>query len=88
MKHNLNNALSKTRSRILSGLKRIKNVFGTGPRLEYEILEKLEELLVTADVGVRTTQKIINNLENSIHNIDKNDFQAILHALEREVLNV
>ncbi|MCK5595549.1 signal recognition particle-docking protein FtsY, partial [bacterium] len=50
--------------------------------------EKLEELLVTADVGVRTTQKIINNLENSIHNIDKNYFQAILHALERELLNV
>ena len=88
MKHNLNSALFKTRSCILSGLKRIKNILGVGPRLEHEILEKLEELLITADIGVGTTQKIINNLENSIHNVDKNDFQAILYALERELLKV
>ena len=88
MKRNLNNALFKTRSRILSGLKRIKSILRAGPHLEHEILEKLEELLITADVGVRTTQKIISNLENSIQNIDKNDFQAILHTLERELLKV
>ena len=88
MKHNLNSALFKTRSCILLGLKRIKNILGVGPRLEHEILEKLEELLITADIGVGTTQKIINNLENSIHNVDKNDFQAILYALERELLKV
>jgi len=86
LKHNLNNALFKTRSRILSGLKKIKSILG--PHLEHEILEKLEELLITADIGVRTTHKIINNLENSIHNTDKNDFQAILCALERELLKV
>ncbi|MDO9465415.1 MAG: signal recognition particle-docking protein FtsY [bacterium] len=86
MKHNLNNALFKTRSRILSGLKKIKSVLG--PHLKHEILEKLEEILITADIGVRTTHKIINNLENSIHNTDKNDFQAILCALERELLKV
>ncbi|MCK4401879.1 signal recognition particle-docking protein FtsY [bacterium] len=88
MKHNLNNALFKTRSRILSGLKKIKNILGVGSRLEHEILENLEELLITADVGVRTTQKIIHNLENSIRNIDKTDFQAILRALESELLKV
>ena len=88
MKHNLNSALFKTRSCILSGLKRIKNILGVGPRLEHEILEKLEELLITADIGVGTTQKIINNLENSIHNVDKNDFQTILYALERELLKI
>jgi len=86
LKHNLNNALFKTRSRILSGLRKIKSVLG--PHLKHEILEKLEEILITADIGVRTTHKIINNLENSIHNTDKNDFQAILCALERELLNV
>jgi len=86
LKHNLNNALFKTRSRILSGLRKIKSVLG--PHLKHEILEKLEEILITADIGVRTTHKIINNLENSIHNTDKNDFQAILCALERELLKV
>ncbi len=88
MKHNLNNALFKTRSRILSGLKKIKGILGVGSHLEHEILENLEELLITADIGVRTTQKIINNLENSVHNIDKTDFQAILHALESDLLKV
>ncbi len=88
MKHNLSNALFKTRSRILSGLKKIKSVLGVGSHLEHEILEKLEELLITADIGVRTTQKIIHNLENSIRNIDKTDFQAILRALESELLKV
>jgi len=86
LKHNLNNALFKTRSKILSGLKKIKNVLS--PHLEHEILEKLEELLITADVGVETTQKIIHSLENSIHAIDKTNFQAILHALEIELLKV
>ena len=88
MKHNLNNALFKTRYCILSGLEKIKNILGVGPCLEHEILEKLEELLITADVGVRTTQKIISNLENSIHNVDKNDFQTILYALEGELLKI
>ena len=88
MKHNLNNALFKTRSRILSGLKKVKSILGSGLYLEHETLEKLEELLITADVGVKTTQKIIHSLESSIHDIDKTDFQLILHALEIELLKV
>ena len=88
MKHSLSNALFKTRFRILSGLERIKSVLGVGSYLEHEILEKLEELLITADIGVGTTRKIISNLESSIRNIDKNNFQAILHVLERELLKV
>ena len=88
MKHNLSNALFKTRAHILSRLKKVKSILGSGLCLEHETLEKLEELLITADVGVRATQKIIHSLENSIHDIDKTDFQAILHALEIELLKV
>ncbi len=44
--------------------------------------------MITADVGVSSTHKIISNLEHSIHNTDKNDFQAVLHELERELLKV
>ena len=56
-------ALEKTRTGFLSKLGRLF----TGKRqIDADFLDELEEVLLTSDVGVETTVKIIENLETRI----------------------
>lgn len=54
--------LGKTRSRIASGL---SAVLSLGRDLDEEILERLEETLISDDIGVETTQRLIEDLRNA-----------------------
>lgn len=59
-KESLDKGLEKTKQNFLSKLAR--SVVGKS-RVDEEVLDNLEELLITSDVGVETTLKIINRIE-------------------------
>ncbi len=59
----LDKGLSKTKSNLLSKLG--KAVIGKS-KVDDEVLDKLEEILVTSDVGVSTTLKIIRRIEDRV----------------------
>ncbi len=59
-KERLDEGLDKTRSSVFSKLS--KAVIGKS-RVDDEVLDNLEEILVTSDVGVETTLKIIERIE-------------------------
>lgn len=77
-KESLAKGLLKTRENIFGRIKRA--VVGKS-KISEDILDSLEEILITSDVGVETTLKIIKRVENRIvrdRYINANELAAIL----------
>ncbi len=62
-KENLDKGLSKTKESVFSKIAR--SIAGKS-KVDEEVLDNLEEVLVTSDVGVETTLKIISRIESRI----------------------
>jgi len=77
-KENLDKGLSKTKENVFSKLTRI--VAGKS-KVDEAILDDLEEVLITSDVGVETTLKIISRIEKRIARdkyLDSKELSTIL----------
>ena len=55
--------LSKTRANIVSGF---ENIFSMFSSIDEDFYEELEEILIMGDIGVATTQKIIDDLKTKV----------------------
>lgn len=62
-KENLDEGLAKTKESVFKKLSRA--VVGKS-KVDDEVLDNLEEILISSDVGVETTLKIINRIENRV----------------------
>ena len=56
----LDNGLEKTKKSFFS---KLSNLFVGKDKVDVDVLDELEEVLITSDVGVETTIEIINNIE-------------------------
>jgi len=79
----LRSGLSKTRNSISVGLERI--FAGTG-KLDEDVLEEIEELLITSDIGVKTTMSIVQNVEKKASDIKDPD--ELKNVVKAELLSV
>ena len=52
-----------------------------GGKIDEDTLEELESLLVMADVGVDTTERIIDDLQKKLARKELNDIEALRHGL-------
>jgi fused signal recognition particle receptor len=59
-----------------------------GGEIDEDVLEELESLLVTADVGVDTTELIIADLQKSLARNELKDLDALRAQLERSLLSI
>ena len=59
-----------------------------GGEIDEDTLEELESLLVMADVGVDTTELIINNLRKSLARNELKDLDALQAGLKRSLLSI
>ena len=59
----LMSGLSKTRDEVSS---KINEILGTYVKIDDEMLEDLEDILISADIGMETTMKLIDNLREAI----------------------
>jgi len=80
----LKNRLSRTRKSFSSGFDRI---FAGKHKIDDEVLEELEELLITSDIGVQTTTELIERIAKAkitdvsqVKTVLKNEILAILDA--------
>jgi fused signal recognition particle receptor len=62
-KENLDKGLSKTKENVFS---KISRAVSGKSKIDDDVLDQLEEVLVTSDVGVETTLKIIERIEHRI----------------------
>jgi fused signal recognition particle receptor len=84
-KQSLDEGLTKTKTSIFSKL--AKAVVGKS-KVDDELLDNLEEVLVSSDVGVQTTLKIINRIEQRVKT-DKYVNSSELHSLlKQEIANL
>lgn len=77
-KKKLDEGLEKTKDSFLSKLKR--TIVGKS-RVDAEVLDELEEVLITSDVGVETTLKIIDRIEERVSRdkyVNASELQGIL----------
>ncbi len=79
--------LGKTDSNRDSWLSRISRLFDRGS-IEEETWEELEELLILADVGIETTDKLINSVKRRVKTDKLMDSARVKAALKDEMINM
>jgi fused signal recognition particle receptor len=77
----LKNRLSKTRKSLTGGFERI---FSGKQKIDDEVLEELEELLITSDIGVPTTMALIERITKA----NLSDIGQLKTALKKEILSI
>ena len=78
----LKSGLSKTKNAIFG---QINNVLKSFVRVDEDLLEELEELLIMSDVGVNATEEIIEELRDRIKDGRLKEKDQVIDAL-KEIL--
>jgi fused signal recognition particle receptor len=81
----LRKGLAATRGGFMA---RLKAVFGGKKEIDPAILEKLEEVMLTSDVGVKTTQAILERLRDQMKKSELGDSDAVWAALRAEATRI
>lgn len=79
----LKKGLSKTHESLVG---RIDTLLLGKKRVDAETLEELEEILVTADIGLATTVELVGALEQRLKRNELQDGEAVKNALKDEML--
>lgn len=78
----LKDGLEKTR---MSFVSKLKNVLFAGRKIDAALLAEIEEILITSDVGVSTTEKLIARLKERVRQDKLEDASAITDVLKEEI---
>ena len=78
-------ALRKTRSAIADG---IAQIVRTRTTIDDALIEDIETILLTADVGVDATRRIIGSLESRVSRSEVGDATTLLASLEKDMLEI
>ena len=81
----LGEALRKTRSAIADG---IAQIIGSRATIDDSVLEDIETILLSADIGVEATRRIVDNLESRVSRSEVSDMAALLASIERDMLTI
>lgn len=81
----LKSGLGKTRSKLSEG---VQSVFLGAKELDDELLEELETILLTSDVGVAATQEILSELTGLISRKEINDVEAVHRHLRDSLAGI
>jgi fused signal recognition particle receptor len=81
----LQERLSRTRHNLTDGL---ANLLLGRKQIDEDLLEELETLLLTADVGVEATSRIIRNLTERVKRKELADPEALSQALKQQLLEI
>lgn len=78
-------AVSATRESLSE---RLDTVFAGRKQIDEELLDKLEEVLIAADIGVTTTLEILETVRRGVARKQINDLDALKQAIKDELLNI
>jgi fused signal recognition particle receptor len=77
--------LTKTRKSFSNNLKK---VLGVGRKIDDTLLAEIEELLITADIGVETTEQIINSLRQRVKSENWENSEDLFVLLREEISKI
>ncbi|MYG00354.1 signal recognition particle-docking protein FtsY [Candidatus Poribacteria bacterium] len=81
----LKTGLAKTRNRFISEL---SSLLRTGRRIDEDLMEEIEELLIQADVGVDTTLTLMENVRETVKEKGLGDSSELGTVIKDEILNL
>ncbi len=81
----LKQGLSKTKT---SFDEKINNAFSVFRKVDEELLEELEEILIMSDIGMETSVNIISKLRDRIKKQNIKDAEEVKQALREEMQNI
>jgi fused signal recognition particle receptor len=81
----LKEGLSKTRESLVG---KLRSVLFMGRKIDAQLLSEIEEILITSDVGVTTTEKIIERLKDRVRTDNIQDAGLILDVLKEEIASM
>jgi signal recognition particle GTPase len=81
----LKDGLSKTRNTLS---KNILGLLGAGRKIDQKLLDEIEEALILADIGVKTTTKIIERLKVRVKQDKLEHSEQIYATLKEEIYNL
>jgi fused signal recognition particle receptor len=79
----LQESLSKTRDSLVS---RVDDLFLGRKEIDAKLLDELEEILITADLGVNTTLDLLDEIRSKVSRQELKDPQALKLALKERIL--
>jgi fused signal recognition particle receptor len=80
-----NNAIEKTRNTLND---RLDTVFQGRKQIDETLLDELEEVLISTDIGVSTTLQILEAVRKGVSRQEINDLDALKKAIKRELLDI
>ena len=81
----LRSGLSKTRSAITNRIDQMLAGFG---KVDEELFEELEEILITSDVGMETSMRIVSDLRERVRRDRIADAEGVRLAIREEIANI
>ncbi|MGA1846662.1 signal recognition particle-docking protein FtsY [Deferribacter abyssi] len=81
----LKKGLSKTSDKLVGG---IETIFLGKKEIDEDLLEELEELFVTSDVGVNTTLKIIDEVREEVSRKVLKNPEELKNSIKSKILNI
>ncbi len=80
-----NNAIEKTRNTLND---RLDTVFQGRKQIDETLLDELEEVLISTDIGVSTTLQILEAVRRGVSRQEISDLDALKKAIKRELLDI
>ncbi|GAE89227.1 signal recognition particle receptor protein FtsY [Acetivibrio straminisolvens JCM 21531] len=81
----LKEGLRKTKNTITERIDKVLVSFG---KIDEELFEELEEILITSDVGIDTSMKIIENLKTRVKETRTTDPAKVKELLKEELAKI
>ena len=78
-------AIEKTRDSINN---RLDQVFEGRKQIDEQLLDELEELLISTDIGVQTTMQVLESIRQGVSRQEINDLAALKAVMKRELLDI
>ncbi len=79
------NAIAKTRDSINS---RLDTIFEGRKQIDETLLDELEELLISTDIGVVTTMQVLEAVRRGVSRQEINDIAALKSVMKNELLDI
>lgn len=81
----LKDGLTKTRSTFID---KIQAVLGVGRKIDAQLLSEIEEILITADIGVTVSEKIIGSVRARVKKEGHENSEDVYDILKEEIHNL
>ncbi len=76
--------LAKTKSNLVDGITRVVNQTS---RIDEDVLEQIEEILILSDIGVETSEIIIDKIRSKSNELGSNTSESILDLVKQELIS-